>query len=125
MGTRVNREIFAVERPQHGWQANLPRVERMLTTDLSSTRAREGRQLRGYGLEPDSGNPTVRDHRGALGNTGTDELGTRSAIERAEIGNSHPTAVSALSFYPDGCSRQGCESKEVKVLCRQLPESDG
>jgi hypothetical protein len=97
----------------------------MLTTDLSSTRAREGRQLRGYGLEPDSGNPTVRDHRGALGNTGTDELGTRSAIERAEIGNSHPTAVSALSFYPDGCSRQGCESKEVKVLCRQLPESDG
>jgi len=101
MGTRVNREIFAVERPQHGWQANLPRVERMLTTDLSSTRAREGRQLRGYGLEPDSGNPTVRDHRGALGNTGTDELGTRSAIERAEIGNSHPTAVSALSFYPD------------------------
>ena len=28
-------------------------------------------------LEPDSGNPTVRDHREALGNTSMEEIGTR------------------------------------------------
>ena len=41
-------------------------------------------------LEPDSGNPTVRDHREALGNTAKEEIGTHSAIERVETGHSLP-----------------------------------
>jgi hypothetical protein len=42
------------------------------------------------GFEPDSGNPTVRDHREALGNTAKEEIGTRFTIERVEIGHSLP-----------------------------------
>jgi hypothetical protein len=47
----------------------------------------EGPLGTGCCCQPDSGNPTVRDERGAYGN---------------------------------GSSRQGCESNEVRVLCRQL-----
>jgi hypothetical protein len=35
--------------------------------------------------EPDSGNPTVRDRRGASGNVATVELGPHLAIERAGL----------------------------------------
>src|SRR6266404_1491419 len=52
------------------------------------------------GLEPDSGNPTVRDHWGALGNTTMEELGTRSTIERVETETLFLRCC-APSFYPD------------------------
>src|SRR5262249_44577846 len=35
--------------------------------------------------EPDSGNPTIRDRRGAWGNVAMAELGTHSATERAGL----------------------------------------
>ena len=34
----------------------------------------EGSETKGQGFEPDSGNPTVRDYRGALGNVVMVEL---------------------------------------------------
>jgi len=34
----------------------------------------EGSWTKGQGFEPDSGNPTVRDHRGAWGNVAMVEL---------------------------------------------------
>jgi len=43
--------------------------------------------------------------------------------------NAQPLSkVYRLGWLSDGSprsSRQGCKSKEVKVLCRQLPGSDG
>ena len=62
---------------------NVSRVECMLAINLNSTEWWKTQGVRG-GLEPDSGNPTVRDHREALGNTAMEELGTRSTIERVE-----------------------------------------
>jgi len=35
-------------------------------------------------LEPDSGNPTVQDHREALGNTSMEEIGTRLHNRKSE-----------------------------------------
>ena len=62
---------------------NVRRAECMLAIDLNSTAWRKTHGVSG-GLEPDSGNPTVRDHREALGNTAMEELGTRSTIERVD-----------------------------------------
>ena len=44
------------------------------------------------GFKPDSGNPTVRDYRGALENTATEEIGTHSTIERVDVDHSLPKA---------------------------------
>ena len=62
---------------------NVSGAECMLAINLNSTAWRKTHGVRG-GLEPDSGNPTVRDHREALGNRAMEELGTRSTIERVE-----------------------------------------
>ena len=62
---------------------NVSGAECMLAINLNSTEWRKTHGVRS-GLEPDSGNPTVRDHREALGNTAMEELGTRSTIERVE-----------------------------------------
>ena len=62
-----------------------------------------GRQMVAWNcsFKPDSGNPTVRDYRGALENTAMEEIGTHSTIERVDGGHSFPKSVSASSFYPD------------------------
>jgi hypothetical protein len=61
-----------------------------------------GRSLSGScGLEPDSGNPTVRDHWGALGNTGYG--GTRNPLPTAKAAELETLFLRccAPSFYPD------------------------
>jgi hypothetical protein len=62
---------------------NVSGAESMLAINLNSTERRKAHGV-SSGLEPDSGNPTVRDHREALGNTAMEELGTRSTIERVD-----------------------------------------
>jgi hypothetical protein len=64
----------------------------MSTINLNSTEWRQTHGVRG-GLEPDSGNPTVRDHREALGNTAMEELGTRFTNRKSENGNSLPKVL--------------------------------
>ena len=61
-----------------------------------------GRQMIAWycGFKPDSGNPTVRDYRGALGNTAKEEIGTRSTIERVETVTLF-LKCSAPRLYPD------------------------
>jgi len=50
--------------------------------------------------EPDSGNPTVRDRRGALRNATTWEPGVRPGAKATEW-PPDPVVVRALNFYPD------------------------
>ena len=64
----------------------------MSTINLNSTEWRKTHSVRS-GLEPDSGNPTVRDHREALGNTAMEELGTRFTNRKSENGNSLPKVL--------------------------------
>ena len=77
------------------------------------------------GSERYSGNPTVADRRGACGNV--DHGGTRHPprLSKERVLETLRLQSCAPQIYPDGSSRQGCTSYEVKVLCRQLPDSDG
>jgi len=56
----------------------------MPTTGLSSASREEGARRSRCGLEPDSGNPTVRDHREALGTV--DYGGTRIPLRNRKGG---------------------------------------
>ena len=67
-------------------------AECMLAINLNSTERRKAHGVRS-GLEPDSGNPTVRDHREALGNTAREELGTRPTNRKSGYGNSLPKVL--------------------------------
>src|ERR1043165_6972442 len=68
------------------------RAECMLTMNLKSTASRKMHGVRD-GLEPDSGKPTVRDHREALRNTAMEELGPRFTNRKSENGNSLPKVL--------------------------------
>src|SRR5215470_15894823 len=61
--------------------------------------------------EPDSGNPTIRDRRGAWGNVAMAELGTHSATERAGLETLGLNA-GAPQLYPDHQARGEYTHKE-------------
>ena len=69
------------------------------TSERKPARGWEGARWLCCGLEPDSGNPTVRDHRGAPGNTALAELGTHSSLVARVV--TLRSACSALGFYPN------------------------
>ncbi len=63
-----------------------------------------GKAAGGYpGSEPDSGNPTVRDRRGACGNVAGMGVGLRTTGKPVDW-PPNPTLVCASHFYPDSFS---------------------
>jgi hypothetical protein len=89
------------------WRGGAPTVARRVDADprLNPGTREAGAPRSSCGLEPDSGHPTVRDQRGALGTIGYG--GTRNPLsitERAEIGHSPPAVlcVQFLSRSPRG-----------------------
>jgi len=90
----------------------------MSTINLNSTEWRQTHGVRG-GLEPDSGNPTVRDHREALGNTAMEELGTRFTNRKSENGNSLPKVlVRSVSIPLSTFELHGCNQETVETVSR-------
>jgi hypothetical protein len=94
----------------------------MSTINLNSTEWRQTHGVRG-GLEPDSGNPTVRDHREALGNTAMEELGTRFTNRKSENGNSLPKVlVRSVSIPLTQCFILNVSStRRFKVVAIEKP----
>jgi hypothetical protein len=56
---------------------------------LNPRRRWEDPRKKGQGFKPDSGNPTVRDYRGASGNVATVEMRSHLATERAGMVTLH------------------------------------
>ena len=82
-----------------------------------------GKAAGGYpGSEPDSGNPTVRDRRGACGNVAGMGVGLRPTGKPLDL-PPNPTPVRASHFYPDGAAGKAA-IQLVKVQPCQLPVSD-
>jgi len=67
---------------------------------LNPRRRWEDPRKKGQGFKPDSGNPTVRDYRGASGNVATAEMRSHVATERAGMVTLHLQA-DAPEFYPN------------------------
>jgi hypothetical protein len=67
---------------------------------LNPRRRWEDPRKKGQGFKPDSGNPTVRDYRGASGNVATVEMRSHLATERAGMVTLHLQA-DAPEFYPN------------------------
>src|ERR1700720_18670 len=75
---------------------------------LNPRRSGEDSRKKGQGFKPDSGNPTVRDYRGASGNVVTVEMRSHLATERAGMVNLHLQAKPP-GVYPTLC--QPCVGK--------------
>jgi hypothetical protein len=58
--------------------------------------------------EPDSGKPTVRDRRGALGNTGYGRTRNPLHIRKSGGGNSLPNVL-CVQFYPNGAAGKAAD----------------
>ena len=69
--------------------------------------------------EPDSGNPTVRDRRGALRNVATWEPGVRPGAKATEQ-PPDPVVARALNFYPDNRSHGSMRRRDETSASRAL-----
>ena len=82
---------------------------------LNLSKPWEGLQMIGQGFKPDSGNPTVRHYRGALGNVRHGETVNPPAIERAGPETPH-LQRGALDLYPNLSTRsRGFDPLPVKA----------
>ena len=72
---------------------------------LNPRRRWEDPRKKGQGLKPDSGNPTVRDYRGASGNVARVEMRSHLATERAGMVTLHLQA-DAPEFYPNPTGKE-------------------
>ena len=80
---QVTRGYHRCRTPWLGWAQT---VARRVYADhgLKPVQREEGAQRSSCGFEPDSGNPTVRDHREALGNV--DDGGSRLPLRNRKGG---------------------------------------
>ncbi len=76
------------------------------------------------GRQPDSGNPTVRDERGACGNVSVRGVGLRATGKRVEL-PPNPTMVRAPYFYPTRVCALNLNRSPEKILILGVGRSPG